>query len=102
MMSAETIALTTRSQTYDKTLEKKDEGYSSEKTPLVNPSPQPPFNGPLTIEKPSFDTILHPPKSTILKKISILLLELLNFIMLLKIYLKQLVLCPCWKYPKLS
>ena len=69
MMSVETIVLTTKSQTYDKTPEKKDEGASSEKTLLINPSPQPPSNGPLTIEKPSFDTILCPPKSTILKNI---------------------------------
>ena len=67
MMSAKTIVLTTRIQTYDKTLEKKEEGASFENTFLINPSPQPPSNGPLTIEKPSFDTILHPPKSTILK-----------------------------------
>ena len=100
MMSAETIMLTTKSQAYDKTPENKDEVASSKKTLLINPSPQPPSNGPLTIEKPSFDTILHPPKSTILKKISILVLELLNFIMLLNIWLKHPMLCPRWKYSK--
>ena len=61
--------MTTRSQTYDKTPEKKDEGASLEKTPIANPSPPPPSNGPLTIEKPSFDTIFHLPKSTIRKYI---------------------------------
>ena len=69
MMSTETVALTTRSQTYDKALEKKDEGPSSEKTPLINPSPPPSYNGPLTIETPSFDTILCPLKSTIRKNV---------------------------------
>ena len=69
MMSVETVALTTRSQTYDKTLEKKGEGTSFEKTPPTNPSPPRPSNGRLTIEKPSFDTMLHPPKSTIRKNV---------------------------------
>ena len=68
MMYAETIVLTTGSQTYDKTSEKKDEGDSPDKTPPINSSPPPPSNGPITIEKPSFDTILHPPKSTIHRK----------------------------------
>ena len=85
MMSAETVALITISQTYNKTPEKKDEGNYLDKTPPNSPSHPPPSNGPLTIEKPSFDIILRPPKSTICKKNSIQLLELLNFIMLLNI-----------------
>ena len=66
-MSSKTVALTTISHTYDKPYEKKDEGASPENTPLINPSPPPPSNGPLTIEKPIFDTVLCPPKSTICK-----------------------------------
>ena len=50
MMSAETVALTTRIQTYDKTPKKKEKGASPEKNPPINPSPPPPTNGPLTIE----------------------------------------------------
>ena len=69
MMFNEMISLTTRNQTYDKLPKNKYQGDSSEKTPPFNPSPPPPSNGPLTIEKPSFDTILRPPKSTICNNI---------------------------------
>ena len=69
MMFSKTIALTTRSQAYDETPKKKDEGASPEKTPPVNPSHPPPSNGPLTIEKPIFDMILSPPKSTICRNV---------------------------------
>ena len=65
MMFAEIVVLTTWNQTYDKPLENKYEGSSPKKTPSSNPSPPPPFNGPLTIGKPSLDTILCPPDSTI-------------------------------------
>ena len=65
MMSTEIVALTTQNQTYDKPIEKKDEGASLEENPPINPSPPPPSNGPLTINKPSFDTILCSHKSTI-------------------------------------
>ena len=98
MMFAEIIALTTRNQTYNKPNENKYEGGSSKNTPPINPSPPPPSNGPLTINKPISDTILRPPKSTIHKKKLILVLKLLNFKMLLNIYPKHLVLCPCWRY----
>ena len=69
MIFAEIVVLTTRIQAYDKTPSNKYEGASFEKTPLVNPSPRLHSNGPHTIEKPSFDTILHPPKSIIHKKL---------------------------------
>jgi hypothetical protein len=68
------INLTTRSKTYD-TLGNPDKGKEINGTdtlsdpsspsvslPLVNP-----LSGPLDIEKPTFDSILHPPKSTIYK-----------------------------------
>ena len=47
MMSIETVKLTTRSQTYDKPVKKKDEGTSSKKVPSTNSSPPPSSNGPL-------------------------------------------------------
>ena len=68
-MSIETVAPTTRNQTYDKTIEKKYEGASIEKTPFVNPSLTLPSNVPLIIDKLSIDTIFHPPKSTIQKSV---------------------------------
>ena len=68
-MSAEIVNLTTRSQTYDKPVEKKDERNSSKKVPSMNSSPPPLSNGPLTIEKPNINLILHPPKSTIQKSV---------------------------------
>jgi hypothetical protein len=68
------INLTTLSKTYD-TIVKPDKGkvtnetdtlsdpsLSSISTPSVNP-----LSGPLQIEKPKFDSILRPPKSTIHK-----------------------------------
>ena len=64
MMSSETISLNTRSQSYDKPIEKKDENPSSEKTPSTS-SPLSSSNGPLMIEKPNIDLILCPPKSTL-------------------------------------
>ena len=69
MMSTETIGLTTRSQTYDKPVEKKDENTSSKKVPSTNSSPSPPFNGLVTIEKPNLDLIFHPPKSSLWKSV---------------------------------
>ena len=69
MMSAETIAFTTHNETYDKPIEKKDEGASFEKDPFTNSSPPPSSNGPLMIKKPNLDLILHPPKSTIWKSV---------------------------------
>ena len=65
MMSTEIVGLTTRTHTYDKPLEKKDDFTSSEKNPSTNPSSRPLSNAPLTIEKHILDEILHPPKSMI-------------------------------------
>jgi hypothetical protein len=66
------INLTTRTVTYD-TLVKPDKPKTTNGSipdPLpssVSPSSASPPSGPLQIEKPSFDSILHPPKSTIHK-----------------------------------
>ena len=69
MMSVETVNLITRSQTYDKPIEKKDERTSFEKVPSTNPSPPPLSNGPLMIEKPNLELILHSPNSTLHKSV---------------------------------
>ena len=66
MMSFETISLSTWSQSYDKTVEKKDENPSSDKVPPTS-SPPSSSNGPLVIEKPNLDLILRPPKATLRK-----------------------------------
>ena len=68
MMSYETINLSTRSQSYDKVVEKKDENTSSNKFPSTSSSPSS-SNGPLMIEKPNIDLILRPPKATLRKAI---------------------------------
>jgi hypothetical protein len=61
------IDLTTRSMTYD-TPVKPDKGKVTNGTlPDPSPSSVSPPSGPLQIEKPAFDSILHPPKSTIHK-----------------------------------
>jgi hypothetical protein len=66
------INLTTRTMTYDTPIkpDKSKATNGSLPDPLPSsvspPSSSPPF-GPLQIEKPSFDSILHPPKSTIRK-----------------------------------
>ena len=65
VMSAKNVGLATRTQTYDKPFKKKDEGTSSNKNPSTSPSPPLPSNNPLTIKKPSLDTNLGPPMSTI-------------------------------------
>ena len=62
MMSSETINLNTRSQSYDKPVEEKDENPSSNKAPSTS-SPPSSSNGPLVIEKPNLDLILRPPKA---------------------------------------
>ena len=64
MMSYETINLSTRSQSYDKVVQKKDENTSSDKFPSTS-SPPSLSNGPLVIEKPNLDLILRPPKATL-------------------------------------
>ena len=65
-MSSETISLNTRSQSYEKLAENKDDNPSSKKTPSTS-SPPSSSNGPLTIEKPNLHLILCPPKSTLRK-----------------------------------
>ena len=64
MISSETISLTTRIQSYEKPVEKKDENPSSKKSPSTSSS-RSSSNGPLKIEKPNLDFILCPPKSTL-------------------------------------
>ena len=57
MMSSDTINLNTRSHSYDKLVEKKDENPSSEKFPSTS-SPPSLSNGPLMIKKPNLELIL--------------------------------------------
>ena len=66
MMSSKTVTLTTRTLSYDKPEENKNENPSPYKYPPTG-SPTSSFNGPLTIENPNLDMILHPPKSTLRK-----------------------------------
>ena len=67
MICAETFALNTQNKTYNKLPKKKEEGDSSKKNRPLNPSPPPPSNDPLTIDKHSLDIISHPPKITLWK-----------------------------------
>ena len=67
-MSSKTINFNTRSQSYDKTVEKKDENPYSNKVPSTS-SPPSSSNGPLVIEKPNLDSILQPPKATLKKSV---------------------------------
>ena len=66
MMSSDTINLQTQSQSYDKPTDKKEDNSSSGKS-LSTGSPESSSTGPLTIEKPTLDMILRPPKSTLRK-----------------------------------
>ena len=66
MMSSDTINLQTRSQSYDKPTEKKEDNSSSRKFPSTG-SPESSSTGPLTIDKPNLEMILRPPKSTLRK-----------------------------------
>jgi hypothetical protein len=64
------VNITTRSATYDTPVKpdkpKTANGSSPDPLPsVVNPPSVSPPSGPLQIEKPSFDSILRPPKSTI-------------------------------------
>jgi hypothetical protein len=66
------INLTTRTTTYDTPIKpdklKPTNGSLPDPLPSsVSPSSASPPSGPLQIKKPSFDSILHPPKSTIQK-----------------------------------
>ena len=67
-MSLENLNIATQSQLYDKPEENKIKKPSSDKAPSTG-SPTSSSNGPLTIEKPNLDMILHPPKSTLTKAI---------------------------------
>ena len=51
-MSFETVSFSTRSQSYDKPVEKKDENPSSDKAPSTSFPPSS-SNGPLVIKKPN-------------------------------------------------
>ena len=66
MMSSDTIHLQTRSQNYDKPVDKQEDQSSSGKAPSTS-SPESSSTIPLSIEKPTLNMILHPPKSTLRK-----------------------------------
>ena len=66
VMSLDTIHLQTRSQNYDKPINKKEDQSSSGKSPSTS-SLESSSTVPLSIEKPTLDMILHPPKSTLWK-----------------------------------
>ena len=68
MMSSDTIHLQTRSQNYDKPVDKKEDQSSSGKAPSTS-SLESSSTVPLSMEKPTLDMILHPPKSTLQKDI---------------------------------
>ena len=66
MMSSDTMHLQTRSQNYDKPADKNEDHPSLGKSPSIG-SPKSLSIVPLSIEKPTLDTILRPPKSTLWK-----------------------------------
>ena len=66
MMSSDTIHLQTGSQNYDKPTDKKEDQSSSGKAPSTS-SPESSSTVPLSIENPTLDMILRPPKSTLWK-----------------------------------
>ena len=66
MMSSDTISLQTRSQSYDKPADKKEDHSSSGKAPSTGSADSSSIV-PLNIEKPTLDMVLHPPKSTLRK-----------------------------------
>ena len=66
MMFSDTISLQTRSQSYDKPIDKKEDNSSSGKSPSSG-SPDSSSTIPLTIEKPNLDMVLRPPNSTLRK-----------------------------------
>ena len=66
MMSSDTINLQTQRQNYDKPVDKKEDHSSLGKTPSTS-SPESSSIVPLSIEKPTLDMILCPPKSTLRK-----------------------------------
>ena len=68
MMSSNTISLQTQSHSYEKPIDKKEDNSSSGKSPSTS-CPESSSTGPLTIEKPNLDMVLHPPKCTIRKDV---------------------------------
>ena len=68
MMFSDTINLQTQSQNYDKPANKKEDHSSSRKAPSTS-SLKFSSTVPLSIEKPTLDMILHPPKSTLRKAV---------------------------------
>ena len=66
MMSSDTISLQTQSHNYDKPAYKKEDHSSSRKAPSTS-SLESLFIVPLSIENPTLDMILYPPKSTLRK-----------------------------------
>ena len=68
MMSLDTIHLQTQGQNYDKPTDKKEDQSSSGKVPCTSSSESSSIV-PLSIEKPTLDMILCPPKSTLRKDI---------------------------------
>ena len=68
MMSSYTMNLQTQSYNYDKLTDKKEDHSSSGKAPSTS-SPESSSTVPLSIEKPTLNMILHPPKSTLRKVI---------------------------------
>ena len=66
MMSSDTINLQSWSQNYDKPTDKKEDHSSLGKSPSTS-SLESSSTVPLSIEKPTLDMILRPPKSTLQK-----------------------------------
>ena len=67
-MSSDTINLQTQSQNYDKPADNKEDHSNSGKSPSTSSS-ESLSTVPLSIEKPTLNMILYPPKSTLLKAI---------------------------------
>ena len=68
MMFSDTIHLQTWSQNYDRPVDKKEDQSSLGKDPSTS-SPESSSTIPLSIEKPTLDMILRPPKNTLWKAV---------------------------------
>ena len=68
MMSLDTINFQTGIQIYDKPIDKNEDNSSLGKSPSIG-SPESSSTGPLTIEKPNLNMVLHPWKSSLRKAI---------------------------------
>ena len=68
MMSSDTIHLQTQIQNYDKPTDKQEDQSSSGKAPSTS-SLESSSTVPLSIENPTLDMILCPPKSTLRKAV---------------------------------